>query len=186
MAGHDVSAKRVSRSPRDTSAHDEPSEVRRTFARNLRQAREAAGLTQHALATVAACDPRLLANIETRAANVKLDTITRLARALSVTEIDLLLPDMTNIPIKRGRRPPVEPLSKTGPTEFRRQFARNLREKRRAAGLFQKALSKVAGVQGAAVAEIEVNAINVTLDTVTRLARALGVTEIDLLGTENG
>jgi transcriptional regulator with XRE-family HTH domain len=180
-----VSAKRVSRVPRDPSAHDEPSEVRRTFARNLRQAREAAGLTQHAFARVAACDPRLLANIETRAANVKLDTITRLARALSVTEIDLLLPDIDNARIKRGRRPPVEPLSKTEPTDFRRRFARNLRETRLAAGLYQKALSNTAGVQVSAVGEIEVHAINVTLDTVTRLAKALGVGEIDLLGAED-
>jgi transcriptional regulator with XRE-family HTH domain len=177
-----VSAKRVSRVPGNGSAHDEPSEFRRTFARNLRQAREAAGLTQHALAGVAACDPRLLANIETRAANVKLDTITRLARALSVTEIDLLLPNIDNVSIKRGRRPPVEPLSKTEPTEFRRRFARNLRERRLAAGLYQKVLSNAADVQISAVAEIENTAKNVTLDTVTRLAKALGVGEIDLLG----
>jgi transcriptional regulator with XRE-family HTH domain len=181
-----VNANRVSRAVEDPSAHDEPSEIRRRFARNLRQAREAAGLTQNALAGVAGCDPRLLANIETRAANVKLDTITRLARSLALTEIDLLLPNMDDIPITQGRRPPVEPLSKTEPTEFRRRFARNLREKRLAARLYQKALSKVAGVQGAAVAEIEVNAVNVTLDTVTRLATALGVTEIHLLGPENG
>ena len=181
-----MSAKRVNPALEEPPAHDEPSDIRRTFARNLRQAREAAGLTQHALATVAACDPRLLANIETRAANVKLDTITRLARALSVTEIDLLLPAMDNIPIKRGRRPPVEPLSKTEPTEFRRRFARNLRDRRRAAGLYQKVLSNAAGVQVSAVAEIENTAKNVTLDTVTRLAKALGVREIDLLGPEDG
>jgi transcriptional regulator with XRE-family HTH domain len=146
-----VSAKHVNRAPEDPSVHDEPSEVRRTFARNLRRAREAAGLTQNPLAGVAACDPRLLANIETRAANVKLDTITRLARSLALTEIDLLLPDMGNIPIKRGRRPPVELLSKTEPTEFRRRFADNLRKKRLAARLYQKVLSNAAGVQVSAV-----------------------------------
>jgi transcriptional regulator with XRE-family HTH domain len=166
----------------DPSDNDEPSEIRRRFARNLRQAREAAGLPQNALAGIAACTPRLLANIETRAANVKLDTITRLARALSVREIDLLLPDMGQIPIKRGRRPPIEPLSKADPTPFRRQFALNLRERRLAAGLYQKVLSNIAGVQISAVGEIEVHATNVTLDTVSRLARALGVKEIDLLG----
>ena len=181
-----MSAKRVNPALEEPPAHDEPSDIRRTFARNLRQAREAAGLTQHALATVAACDPRLLANIETRAANVKLDTITRLARALSVTEIDLLLPAMDNIRIKRGRRPPVEPLSKTEPTEFRSRFARNLRDRRRAARLYQKVLSNAAGVQVSAVGEIEVHAVNVTLDTVTRLAKALNVTEIDLLGPKDG
>ena len=181
-----MSAKRVSRALGGPSVRDEPSEIRLTFARNLRHAREAAELTQHALARVAACDPRLLANIETRAANVKLDTITRLARALGMAEIDLLSPDMVSISIKRDGRPLVEPLSETEPTQLRRQLARNLREKRQTAGLYQKVLSKLAGVQGAAVAEIEVHAINVTLDTVTRLAKALGVTEVDLFGPENG
>ena len=121
------------------------------------------------------------------AANVKLDTITRLAKALGLTEIDLLLPGHEQCPHRSEvSRAPAEPLSKTEPTEFRRQFARNLRARRQAAGLFQKALSKAAGVQVSAVAEIEVHAINVTLDTVTRLAKALGVREIDLLGPENG
>jgi transcriptional regulator with XRE-family HTH domain len=177
-----VNADRVSRALEEPCADDEPSEIRRRFARNVRRAREAAGLSQNALAGVAACAPRLLANIENRIANVKLDTITRLARALRVTEIDLLLPDMDNIPIKRGRRPPIELLSKTKPTEFRRRFARNLRERRLAAGLFQTTLSEAAGMQPSVEGEIEVNAKNVTLDTVTRLAEALGVTEIDLLG----
>ena len=100
-----MNANRVSRELGDPSAHDEPSEIRRPFARNLRQAREAAGLTQHALAEIASCDPRLIANIEIRATNVKLDTITRLARAFGLTEIDLLRPDMDNIPINRGTPP---------------------------------------------------------------------------------
>ncbi len=181
-----MNAKRAGRALGDPSAHDELSEVRRRFARNLRQARETAGLTLYALAKIASCSVQQLAQIETTVANVKLDTISRLARALSVTEIDLLMPDMNNVPIKRGRRPPVEPLSKTEPTEFRRRFARNLLKKRLAARLYQKALSNAAGVQVSAVGEIEVHAKNVTLDTVTRLAKALGVSEIDLLGPENG
>jgi transcriptional regulator with XRE-family HTH domain len=124
----------------------------------------------------------LLANIENGAANVKLDTITQLARALSVTEIDLLLPDMDNIPINQGRRPPIEPLPKAEPTEFRRRFAQNLRDRRVAAKLFQTALSQAAGMPRSAEGEIELKAKNVTLDTVTRLAKALGVEEMDLLG----
>jgi transcriptional regulator with XRE-family HTH domain len=181
-----MSAKRVSRVPGDPSAHDEPSAVRRTFARNLRHAREAAGLTQHVLAKVASCSRGLIAEIEIDATNVKLDTITRLAKALGLTEIDLLRPSMEEIAVKRVNRAPVEPLSKTEPTEFRRRFARNLREIRLTAGLFQKMLAKAAGIQPSLEGDIEVNAKNVTLDTVTRLANALGVTEIDLLGPENG
>ena len=180
-----MSAKRVNREPEDPSVHDEPSEVRRTFARNLRHAREAAGLTQQALAKVASCSRGLIAEIEIDATNVKLDTITRLAKALGLMEIDLLGSGIERVTSKRVRGVPGELLSKTGPTEFRLQFARNLRARREAARLFQKALSNAAGVQVSAVGEIEVHAINVTLDTVTRLAKALDVREIDLLRPEN-
>jgi ribosome-binding protein aMBF1 (putative translation factor) len=177
-----VNAKRVEPAPGESFTGDNPSDVRRTFARNLRQAREAAGLTQHALSKNALYDHRHLAEIEAKAANVKLDTITRLARPLGLTEIDLLLPNMDISLVKRVRHVPAEPLSKTEPSELRRRFAHNLRETRQAAGLFQKALAEATGIQVASVGDIEVHAANVTLDTVTRLARALGVTEIDLLG----
>jgi len=181
-----VSAKRVNPALEEPSAHDEPSEIRRTFARNLRQAREAAGLTQYGLAKASSFARGLIAKLETEATNVKLDTITRLAKALGLTEIELLRPGMEPIRTKRIRRAPGETLSKTEPTEFRRCLARNLRARREAAGLFQKALSNAAGVQVSAVGEIEVHATNVTLDTVTRLAKALSVTEIDLLGPGEG
>lgn len=181
-----MNTNRVSRELGDPSTHDEPSEIRRAFACNLRQAREAAGLTQYGLAKTSSFARGLIAKLETDATNVKLDTITRLAKALGLTEIELLGPGMEHVPTKRVRRAPGEILSKTEPTEFRRRLARNLRARREAAGLFQKALSNAAGVQVSAVGEIEVHAMNVTLDTVTRLAKALGVTEIDLLGPGGG
>jgi len=93
-----------SRAPRERSPHQEPTEIRRTFARNLRQAREAAGLSLRALAKAALCDPGQLVNIETNAANSALDTVTRLAEALGLTEIDLLLPNMGTGTAKRGSR----------------------------------------------------------------------------------
>jgi transcriptional regulator with XRE-family HTH domain len=176
-----VNAKRVNPAAREASTHGEPSDVRRTFAHNLRQAREAAGLTQNALAKIASCSVRQLVKIETTAANVKLDTITQLARSLGLSEIDLLLPDIENILNKRHRRTPDETLSKIEPSEFRRQFARNLRARRAASRLIQKMLAKAAGMQTSSEVEIELHATNVTLDTVTRLAKALGVSEIDLL-----
>ena len=76
---------------------------------------------------------------------------------------------------------PAEPLSKTEPTEFRRRFARNLRQAREAAGLPQRVLASAAALSLSRVWKIEVKAINVTLDTVTVLAKQLGCTEIDLL-----
>lgn len=176
-----MNAKRVDRTPGEPSPHKEPTELRRIFARNLRQAREAAGLTQHGLAKASVYDHRHLADIEAKATNVKLDTITRLARPLGLTEIDLLCADMDIALVKRIRAP-AEPLSKTEPTELRRRFAHNLREIRQAAGLFQKAVAEATGMPVASVGDIEVHAVNVTLDTVTRLAKALGVTEVDLLG----
>jgi len=176
-----VSAKRVSRAPGEPSPHQEPTEIRRTFARNLRQARETAGLSQTALAKAALYDPRQLANIETNAANTTLDTVTRLAKSLGLTEIDLLLPNMGTGTAKRLSRAPGEPLSKTEPTEFRRTLARNLRQAREAAGMPQRVLARAAAMSLSGVWRIEVNAINVTLDTVTVLAKQLGCTEIDLL-----
>lgn len=176
-----MSGQRPGSAPGEPS-HQTPSELRRAFARSVRQARQAAGLTQQELAEASGCSPRLLGKIETNAANVKLDTITRLAKSLGLTEIDLLRPDLDTATLKRGRRAPAEPLSKTEPSEFRRRFARNLRERREATGRFQKALAAAAGMPLSAEGDIEVNAVNVTLDTVTRLAQALGVTEIDLLG----
>jgi len=176
-----VSAKRVSRAPGELSPHQEPTEIRRTFARNLRQAREAAGLSHHALAKAALYDRRLLIDIEDNAANTTLDTIARLAKLLGLAEIDLLLPNMGNGTAKRGSLAPGEPLSKTEPTELRRRFARNLRQAREAAGLPQRVLARAAAISLSGVWHIEVNAPNVTLDTITGLAKQLGCTEIDLL-----
>jgi len=177
----DVSAKRVSRAPGEPSPHQEPTEIRRTLARNLRQAREAAGLSQAALTKAASCDRRQVRNIEVDAANTTLDTVARLAKALGLTEIDLLLPNMENVTAQRLSLAPEEPLSKTEPTEFRRRFARNLRQAREAAGLPQRVLASAAALSLSRVWKIEVKAINVTLDTVTVLAKQLGCTEIDLL-----
>ena len=177
----DVSAKRVSRAPGEPSPHQEPTEIRRTFARNLRQAREAAGLLQSEFARIALYDHRHLVDIEVNAGNATLDTITRLAKPLGLTEIDLLLPNMGNGTVKRVSRAAAEPLSKTEPTEFRRTFARNLRQAREAAGLSQRALAKAASCDRQLLMDIEDNAANTTLDTVARLAKALGLTAIDLL-----
>jgi transcriptional regulator with XRE-family HTH domain len=176
-----MSAKRVGRGQRRPSPHDEPTEFRRTFARNLRQAREAAGLSPHALAKAAPYNSDQLADLEANATNVTLDTVERLAKALGLTEIDLLRPDMENVTVKRVDRAPGEPPPKTELTAFRRGFAENLRQARLAAGLAQRELSRAAGLALTRVWTIEVHTANVTLDTVTLLANSLGCNEIDLL-----
>jgi transcriptional regulator with XRE-family HTH domain len=176
-----VNAKRGNPPAAEPPSHNEPTELRRIFAHNLRLFREAAGLSQYGLAKAAFCGRLLLANIETNAANTTLDTITRLAKALGVTEIDLLLPNLENVTSRRVNREPRDPRVKTEPTELRRRFARNVRARREAAGLLQTGLAKLAGMPLSRVGHIEVNAQNVTLDTVTRLAQQLKCNEIDLL-----
>jgi transcriptional regulator with XRE-family HTH domain len=177
-----VSAKRVNPVSGGPSPPDEPTELRRTLARNLRLFREAAGLSQYGLAKAAFCDRRLLVNIETNAANTTLDTITRLAKSLGVTEIDLLQPNLETVARRRLSRELREPTVKTEPSELRRRFARNLRARREGAGLLQTGLAKLAGMPLSRIGHIEVNAQNVTLDTITRLAQQLNCNEIDLLG----
>ena len=81
-------------------------------------------------------------------------------------------------PVRRGPR---ERLASKEPTELRRTFARNLRKMRLAAGLQQKTLAQAASVTLTRISMIEVRATNVTLDTVTLLAKHLGCFEIDLL-----
>lgn len=177
-----MNAKPVNSAPGEPSVPDEPTELRRTLARNLRLFREAAELSQYGLAKAAFCGRLLLANIETNAANTTLDTITRLAKALGVTEVDLLLPNPENVTRRRVSREPKDPWVKTEPTELRRRFARNLRARRERAGLLQTGLAKLAGMPLSRVGHIEVKAQNVTLDTITRLAQQLECNEIDLLG----
>lgn len=176
-----VNAKRVNRALGEPSPHHEPTELRRTFARNLRLAREAAGLSKFALAKMAFCDAVLLGRIEAQATNATLDTIERLAKALGLTAIELVLPNMDTVIPTRVRRCPRERLASKEPTELRRRFARNLREIRLAAGLQQKMLAQAASVTLTRISKIEVHATNVTLDTVTLLAKHLGCSEIDLL-----
>jgi ribosome-binding protein aMBF1 (putative translation factor) len=176
-----VNAKRVKRAAGVPSPHQEPTELRRTFAGNLRRAREAAGLSKLALAKAALFDSGSLGRIEAHATNATLDTIEQLARALGLTAIDLLMPDMDDLVLRRVKRGQREPLTLKEPRELRRTFARNVREVRLAVGLQQKMLAQAASMTLARVSKIEVHAKNVTLDTVTLLAKHLGCTEIDLL-----
>jgi transcriptional regulator with XRE-family HTH domain len=181
-----VNAKRVNRALGEPSPHQEPTELRRTFARNLRLAREAAGLSKLALAKAANCNSGSLGRIEAHATNTTLDTIERVAKTLGLTAIELMLPNMEDAisaHVKHGTR---ERSDSEESTELRRTFARNLREIRLRIGLQQKTLAQLASMTVGRVSKIEVNAKNVTLDTVTLLAKYLGCTEIDLLRPNDG
>lgn len=67
---------------------------------------------------------------------------------------------------------------------LRSLFARNLRAARQAKGLSQEALAELAQLHRTYVSSVERCERNITLDTVERLAKALGVKALDLLREE--
>jgi transcriptional regulator with XRE-family HTH domain len=63
-------------------------------------------------------------------------------------------------------------------------FARNLRTLRIAKGLSQEALAELAELHRTYVSSVECCERNITLDSVERLAKALGANPLDLLRDE--
>jgi predicted transcriptional regulator len=86
---HAVSPRRVKQNDAELLP---PSEIRLAFARNLRAAREQAGLSQRELGRLAGFSQKYIWQMETEAMNVTLDVISRLSRALGKRELDLLQP----------------------------------------------------------------------------------------------
>ena len=64
---------------------------------------------------------------------------------------------------------------------LRTTFARNLRALRLSKGLSQEALAELAELHRTYVSSVERCERNITLDSVDRLAKALGVKALDLL-----
>ena len=90
-------AKTPGRPPRETD--DELAEMRALFGANFRHARIKANLTQAEVSGLAGIRQHYISQIETGALNVKLDTMTSLARAVGSDVRTLLKP-----PPKRRRR----------------------------------------------------------------------------------
>lgn len=90
----DVNAKRITRAAGELAPMAEPSDFRRTFARNLRSAREEVGISQRELAKLAGVSQRYISEIETSSKNVSMDVITVLSRHVGKSEIDLLTPQV--------------------------------------------------------------------------------------------
>lgn len=95
---------------------------------NLRHARQAAGLSQEALAQASGVSRRMLVGLEKGDANVSLATLDRIARSLGVTFAELVRPSLPD-----GREVPV--LAWRGTLEGSRAFL--LHSHRVAAGAFE-------------------------------------------------
>lgn len=61
-------------------------DLRQVVGQNIREAREAAGLAQDALAHEAEIHPTYLSGVETGKRNITLNVLERIAAALNVTE----------------------------------------------------------------------------------------------------
>ena len=70
--------------------------LRRIFARNLRAVRGARGMSQEALADAAKLDRTYISALERELYSASIDTVERLAQALSVPPDDLLADRSSN------------------------------------------------------------------------------------------
>ena len=73
-----------------TSADPVPDDLRLTFARNLKAARQASGLSQGQLSKLAGVSRYYISQIETGVANVTLDMVTILAGVFGLRPGELL------------------------------------------------------------------------------------------------
>jgi transcriptional regulator with XRE-family HTH domain len=64
--------------------------ARERFAKNLRAARKAKGLSQEALGELADLHPTYVGSVERGERNISVDNMDRLARALGLDVVDLL------------------------------------------------------------------------------------------------
>ncbi|MDC0746061.1 helix-turn-helix domain-containing protein [Polyangium mundeleinium] len=64
--------------------------ARERFAKNLRAARKAKGLSQEALGELADLHPTYVGSVERGERNISVDNMDRLARALELDVVDLL------------------------------------------------------------------------------------------------
>ncbi len=182
------------------------SDFRKRFAENLKRERKEARLSQRELGIRADVSRYYIFEIEKGIANATLDVVATLAIALGKDPIELLIDDLgtkirsahpttqaptatlspqptaneasTSLPNRPSAKEeaPVEPY----PDRLRVLLARILVNARTAAGLSQRALAAQAGISQKLISHLEAAKTNVTLNTVTIIACALGIDPRDL------
>ena len=93
---------------------------------------------------------------------------------------------VARVPAKPNRRPknkPV-PLKETISTEMQVQFGENVKARRNDLGISQQELSAITGYSQQYHSRVEAGEMNVKLDTMQVLAKALQTTILDLLGVQ--
>ncbi|WP_432260832.1 helix-turn-helix domain-containing protein [Cupriavidus sp. TMH.W2] len=128
-------------------------------------------MSQDDLATSLDSDRTSISRIERTAPNVALDKVGLLAVALGVDARQLLSAKMSEASLTASHVTP--PTSKDVGAAVRRY--------RDAAGISQKELGDRVGLDRNHISRIEVGSTNIALDTLEKVATALGVSAADLL-----
>jgi transcriptional regulator with XRE-family HTH domain len=137
--------------------------ARRLFASNLKFHRQRLGVSQVTLSRAAGLGVHTVTNIENRTANVRLDTVNRLAIALNVDPCLLLSSNPMEAPGDYVERPLGD------------SVAQNLKRLRLRLSLTQEQAATSAGLGRIYAYKIESKTVAATLDTLDALARVVGV-----------
>jgi transcriptional regulator with XRE-family HTH domain len=123
----------------------------------LRLERERQNLSQEELAVLAGFHRSYVSHIERAVQNMSLENVEKLMAALGMHSQDSGLSALE-------------------------LFANNLRHVRLQSGLSQEKLAELAGVHRTYVSQAERRVVSISLDSIEKLATALGVTEEELVG----
>ncbi|WP_207951288.1 helix-turn-helix domain-containing protein [Cupriavidus sp. L7L] len=145
--------------------------LRQTFAHNLRKLREERGWSQDDLAECLKTDRTSISRIERVAPNVALDKVVQLALALKVDVRQLLSTGVHE----------VRATSTRGVSPSPQLVGAAVRRLREAEDISQRQLGDRVGLDRNHISRIELGTTNIALDTLEKVATALGVAATDLL-----